>query len=115
MHTPLRKEMNSGLPGCIGLMKLASKATLMAMLQHMQSVMRSLLQLVLATREPAAYGATVLFGPNTWNFREIVEQLLTREAAREQYGVVLGKDLAVDDAATSAERASRATRDALPA
>lgn len=32
--------------------------------------------------EPAAYGAAVLFGPNTWNFRDIVEQLLTRNAAR---------------------------------
>jgi len=32
--------------------------------------------------EPAAYGAAVLFGPNTWNFRDIVEQLLVREAAR---------------------------------
>ena len=32
--------------------------------------------------EPAAYGAAVLFGPNTWNFRDIVEQLLTRDAAR---------------------------------
>ena len=32
--------------------------------------------------EPAAYGATVLFGPNTCNFRDIVEQLLARDAAR---------------------------------
>ena len=32
--------------------------------------------------EPAAYGAAVLFGPNTWNFRDIVEQLLARGAAR---------------------------------
>ena len=32
--------------------------------------------------EPAAYGAAVLFGPNTWNFRDIVEQLLARDAAR---------------------------------
>jgi len=31
--------------------------------------------------EPAGYGAAVLFGPNTWNFRDIVEQLLSREAA----------------------------------
>lgn len=31
--------------------------------------------------EPAAYGAAVLFGPNTWNFRDIVEQLLARDAA----------------------------------
>ena len=31
--------------------------------------------------EPAAYGASVLFGPYTSNFRETVEQLLTRNAA----------------------------------
>jgi 3-deoxy-D-manno-octulosonic-acid transferase len=31
--------------------------------------------------EPAAYGAAVAFGPNTWNFRDIVAQLLTAEAA----------------------------------
>jgi 3-deoxy-D-manno-octulosonic-acid transferase len=32
--------------------------------------------------EPAAYGAAVLFGPNTWNFQDITEALLAREAAR---------------------------------
>jgi 3-deoxy-D-manno-octulosonic-acid transferase len=32
--------------------------------------------------EPAAYGAAVLFGPNTRNFKDIVEQLLSRNAAR---------------------------------
>jgi 3-deoxy-D-manno-octulosonic-acid transferase len=32
--------------------------------------------------EPAAYGAAVLFGPNTFNFRHAVELLLSREAAR---------------------------------
>jgi 3-deoxy-D-manno-octulosonic-acid transferase len=31
--------------------------------------------------EPAAYGAAVLFGPNTWNFRDITEALLARGAA----------------------------------
>ncbi len=31
--------------------------------------------------EPAAYGASVLFGPHTANFRETVEQLLARNAA----------------------------------
>lgn len=31
--------------------------------------------------EPAAYGAAVMFGPNTWNFREIVSQLLNAGAA----------------------------------
>jgi 3-deoxy-D-manno-octulosonic-acid transferase len=31
--------------------------------------------------EPAAYGAAVAFGPNTWNFRDVVELLLQNEAA----------------------------------
>jgi 3-deoxy-D-manno-octulosonic-acid transferase len=31
--------------------------------------------------EPCAYGAAVLFGPNTWNFRHAVELLLARCAA----------------------------------
>jgi 3-deoxy-D-manno-octulosonic-acid transferase len=31
--------------------------------------------------EPAAYGAAVSFGPNTWNFRDIVANLLSAEAA----------------------------------
>ncbi|MEO2034640.1 MAG: 3-deoxy-D-manno-octulosonic acid transferase, partial [Planctomycetaceae bacterium] len=33
--------------------------------------------------EPAAYGAAVLFGPNTWNFRDIVRMLLAEQAAVE--------------------------------
>jgi len=33
--------------------------------------------------EPAAFGAAVLFGPHTSNFREVVEQLLTRGGARQ--------------------------------
>jgi 3-deoxy-D-manno-octulosonic-acid transferase len=32
--------------------------------------------------EPAAYGASVIFGPHTANFRETVEQLLRHQAAR---------------------------------
>lgn len=32
--------------------------------------------------EPAAYGAAVCFGPNTWNFRDIVASLLAVDAAR---------------------------------
>jgi 3-deoxy-D-manno-octulosonic-acid transferase len=32
--------------------------------------------------EPAAYGAAVSFGPNTWNFRDIVSALLAADAAR---------------------------------
>ncbi|HEY2415679.1 MAG TPA: 3-deoxy-D-manno-octulosonic acid transferase [Pirellulaceae bacterium] len=31
--------------------------------------------------EPAAYGAAVSFGPNTWNFRDVVTQFLTEDAA----------------------------------
>jgi 3-deoxy-D-manno-octulosonic-acid transferase len=31
--------------------------------------------------EPAGYGVAVCFGPNTWNFRDVVRQLLQREAA----------------------------------
>jgi len=31
--------------------------------------------------EPAAYGAAVSFGPNTWNFRDVVTTLLSRQAA----------------------------------
>lgn len=31
--------------------------------------------------EPAAYGAAVAFGPNTWNFRDIVAMLLAHQAA----------------------------------
>jgi 3-deoxy-D-manno-octulosonic-acid transferase len=31
--------------------------------------------------EPAAYGAAVSFGPNTWNFRDIVAAMLAEDAA----------------------------------
>ena len=31
--------------------------------------------------EPAGYGAAVLFGPNTWNFKDVVELLLAQNAA----------------------------------
>ncbi len=31
--------------------------------------------------EPAAYGAAVSFGPNTWNFRDIVAAMLSHDAA----------------------------------
>ncbi len=31
--------------------------------------------------EPAAYGCAVLFGPNTWNFTDIVEELKNRNAS----------------------------------
>ena len=32
--------------------------------------------------EPAGYGAAVLFGPNTWNFKDVTEALLSQHAAR---------------------------------
>ncbi|WP_397571266.1 glycosyltransferase N-terminal domain-containing protein [Schlesneria sp. T3-172] len=32
--------------------------------------------------EPAGYGAAVLFGPNTWNFKDVTEALLSHQAAR---------------------------------
>jgi 3-deoxy-D-manno-octulosonic-acid transferase len=32
--------------------------------------------------EPAAYGAAVAFGPNTWNFRDVVAALLAADAAK---------------------------------
>jgi len=32
--------------------------------------------------EPAAYGAAVLFGPNTQNFQDVVDELLERGGAR---------------------------------
>jgi 3-deoxy-D-manno-octulosonic-acid transferase len=46
--------------------------------------------------EPAAYGAAVLFGPNTWNFRDVVELLLTSGAAqvvadRDELTNIVGK------------------------
>ena len=31
--------------------------------------------------EPAAYGVATCFGPNTWNFRDIVSQLLGAKGA----------------------------------
>jgi len=32
--------------------------------------------------EPAGYGAAVLFGPNTWNFKDITEALISLDAAK---------------------------------
>jgi 3-deoxy-D-manno-octulosonic-acid transferase len=53
--------------------------------------------------EPAGYGAAVLFGPNTWNFQEVAQALLSREAAvvihnAAQMTVEIGRLLG-DDAA----------------
>ena len=38
--------------------------------------------------EPAGYGAAILFGPNTWNFKDVTEALLSQDAAK----VVTGPD-----------------------
>tara|TARA_R110002095_G_scaffold206297_4_gene190244 strand:+ start:540 stop:1883 length:1344 start_codon:yes stop_codon:yes gene_type:complete len=32
--------------------------------------------------EPAGYGAALMFGPNTWNFKDVVEALIQHQAAR---------------------------------
>ncbi len=59
--------------------------------------------------EPAAYGASVLFGPHTSNFRETVDQLLARNAAcrvanADELKLKLQEDL--DDPETAATRAA---------
>ena len=43
--------------------------------------------------EPAAFGAAVMFGPNTWNFRDIVSLLLSAKAAVQ---LQTGDDLATE-------------------
>ena len=61
--------------------------------------------------EPAAYGAAVLFGPNTWNFRDIVEQLLARQAARvvkSSAELTAGVKALLDDPVSAAELGDRA-------
>jgi len=61
--------------------------------------------------EPAAYGAAVSFGPNTWNFRDIVAMMLARDAAvvvdnGEQFTAFVRRCLQQPDyAATLGERA----------
>ncbi len=57
--------------------------------------------------EPAAYGAAVMFGPHTTNFRETVEQLLERGAARrvaDADGLARGLLDDLDDPETAAAR-----------
>ncbi len=61
--------------------------------------------------EPAAYGAAVLFGPYTSNFRETVRELLQRAAARqvadaEELASALAEDL--DDPESAAARGAAA-------
>jgi len=51
--------------------------------------------------EPAAYGAAVLFGPHTWNFKDTVARLKEHEAA-----------VAVHDAAALEREVARLLRDA---
>lgn len=46
--------------------------------------------------EPAGYGAAVLFGPNTHNFKDVVEMLLSRDAAcvvrsETEFGETVGR------------------------
>ena len=57
--------------------------------------------------EPAAYGASVMFGPHIANFRETVEQLLKRNAARQVADadeLTLGLLADLDDPETAAAR-----------
>jgi 3-deoxy-D-manno-octulosonic-acid transferase len=63
--------------------------------------------------EPAAYGASVIFGPHTANFRETVEQLLARNAARRvadahELLLRLQEDLDDPEAAAARGEAGRA-------
>jgi 3-deoxy-D-manno-octulosonic-acid transferase len=63
--------------------------------------------------EPAAFGASVLFGPYTANFRETVEPLLARGAARrvadaEELAAALIADLDDPEAAAARGAAARA-------
>jgi 3-deoxy-D-manno-octulosonic-acid transferase len=61
--------------------------------------------------EPAAYGAAVSFGPNTWNFRDVAAEMLHREAAVEVHS---GEELTafvgrcLTDAAWANDRGRRA-------
>jgi 3-deoxy-D-manno-octulosonic-acid transferase len=61
--------------------------------------------------EPAAYGAAVAFGPNTWNFRDVVALLLAHEAAvvvRNQDELETFVRRCLADAAFAADLGSRA-------
>jgi 3-deoxy-D-manno-octulosonic-acid transferase len=62
--------------------------------------------------EPAAYGASVLFGPHTSNFRETVDQLLARNAAcrvadADELKLQLQEDLDDPEAAAARGAAGR--------
>ena len=62
--------------------------------------------------EPAGYGAAVLFGPNTWNFRDITDALLSLRAARVVVGptelTAAVRDLLLNE--TEAQRMGEAAR-----
>jgi 3-deoxy-D-manno-octulosonic-acid transferase len=61
--------------------------------------------------EPAAYGAAVSFGPNTWNFRDIVAHLLAAEAAvvvRSRAEIELFVRRCLDDPTWAVEMGNRA-------
>ena len=63
--------------------------------------------------EPAAYGVAVSFGPNTWNFRDVVSMLLAREAAvvvknEEEMEAFVQRCLADDDVANELGEKARA-------
>jgi 3-deoxy-D-manno-octulosonic-acid transferase len=61
--------------------------------------------------EPAAYGAAVSFGPNTWNFRDIVAAMLDRQAAvvvRDQNELEAFVRRCLTDSAYAAELGRRA-------
>lgn len=61
--------------------------------------------------EPAAFGAAVSFGPNTENFRDVVDALLAREAAQVVADVDQMQSFVcrcLDDAAWRSEMGSRA-------
>jgi 3-deoxy-D-manno-octulosonic-acid transferase len=63
--------------------------------------------------EPAAFGASVLFGPYTENFRETVEQLLARHGARRvadasELAAALSEDLSDPESAAARGAAARA-------
>ncbi len=53
--------------------------------------------------EPAAYGSAVCFGPNTWNFKDVVQLLLSSAAA---HVVKDGRELQTFIGAASASRSS---------
>ena len=63
--------------------------------------------------EPAAYGVATCFGPNTWNFRDIVAQLLAAKGAvvvRDAAELEAFVRRALEDPAWAGELGARASR-----